>query len=156
MRHAIILAALGAVLVTTAYAQNPGQWTASLRQVRDDRLSTPSDSMPGGRSFGTVVWKTGDTPEMSIVKLSFSTTGVERDLSWAILYGRCRSASLPVAPLSSFPELDMSGGGSATVSVTLSLDLPAKGLYHVEIYKNREGGEEAVVACGELKYSYKG
>ena len=131
MRHAIILAALGAVLVTTAYAQNPGQWTASLRQVRDDRLSTPSDSMPGGRSFGTVVWKTGDTPEMSIVNLSFSTTGVERDLSWAILYGRCRSASLPVAPLSSFPELDMSGGGSATVSVTLSLDLPAKGLYHV-------------------------
>jgi hypothetical protein len=87
------------------------------------------------------------------VHIQFTYTGPERDLSWAILYGNCGAASMMVMPLSGFPEIDLSAGGTAEINAQISTEFPVSGQYRLEIYKDRVGGEEAVVACGELKYS---
>ena len=158
MRYPLLLATLGAAtLVSSAFAQNPPLWKSTLRMVQEDRISDSPDSVrTHGSAFGSAVWTYGDDPSNSVVELTFNYGGKERDLSWAILFGRCRSASLPIAPLSSFPELNMTGGGPVHVTATLATELPHRGQYHVEIYRDREGGEQAVVACGEFKYSEKG
>jgi hypothetical protein len=158
MRYTLLPATLGAAtLVFGALNQNAPLWKSSLRMVQEDRISESPDSVRShGSAFGTAVWKYGDNPSTSVVELTFTYGGQERDLSWAILFGRCRSASLPVAPVSSFPELNMTGGGRVQVEARLATELPHRGQYHVEVYKDREGGEQAVVACGEFKYSEKG
>ena len=158
MRYPLLLATLGAAaLVLSGFAQDPPHWKSTLRMVQEDRIAESPDSTRGhGSAFGTAIWKYGDNPTATVVELTFTYGGQERDLSWAILFGRCRSASLPVAPLSSFPELNMTGGGTVQVTARLAIELPHRGQYHVEVYRDREGGEQAVVACGEFKDSEKG
>jgi hypothetical protein len=56
-------------------------------------------------------------------------------------------------PLSNFPELNVGGAGRAQVVATLPVELPTSGAYHVEVYRDRQGGAESVVGCGNLKYS---
>jgi hypothetical protein len=123
--------------------------------VQTDRINESPDSIRG-RSFGAATWTVGETPTLSVVDLTFTNGGDEKDLTWAIILGRCRSAGMPIAPVSSFPEIDASGGGAARVRATLSIELPKSGQYHIDVYKDRAGGEESLIACGDLKYSAKG
>lgn len=137
--------------VTSVQASAQSRWTASIQPVsQESRFNVPDSSRD--RSYGTAQWRQGELPTLSRVTLAFDYAGPERDLSWAILFGPCGSASLPVIPRTQFPELDVSGGGSAQVTATLSVTLPTSGAYHIEIYKNRQGGAEAIVGCGNLKY----
>ena len=166
MKHAILVSVLlgGALGVTACSGAVPVQgaadpasasssdgprWTATIQTVRQDRFNHP-DSIRD-KSYGSAQWARGDGPAQSKVNLVFTYAGSERDLSWAILFGNCGTASLPVIPRSSFPELDVSGGGSARVSAALAVELPTSGAYHIDIYKNRHGGAESVVGCGDLK-----
>lgn len=166
MRHAILVGVLlgGALGVTACSGSVPVQggadpasasssggprWTANIRTVYQDRFNAP-DSV-SDKSYGSAQWTRGDAPAQSVVNLVFTYAGAERDLSWAILFGNCGTASLPVIPRSSFPELDVSGGGAARASATIAVELPALGAYHINIYRNRHGGAESVVGCGDLK-----
>ena len=156
MRYAFSLIALATVSVTvqSSLAQKPPKWTASVQSIRDDRINISPDSVRE-KSFGSVQWTPGAGPTQSNVNLTFSYTGPERDLSWAILFGTCGSASLPVVPLSNFPELNVSGSGRGQINGTIAVDLPATGTFHVDIYKDRTGSIEALVACGNMRYSSK-
>jgi hypothetical protein len=60
--------------------------------------------------------------------------------------------ALPTIPLSSFPELQVGGGGRAQVTTSLPLTLPANGTYHIDIYRDRRAGPASLVACGNLRY----
>lgn len=168
MKHGMFLATLGAgALGITACshtvpiegAAQPAasvsssrepKWTTSIKSVDQNRFNVADSTRD--RSYGSAHWSRGDAPTRSRVNLVFAYAGPERDLSWAILFGSCGSASLPVIPRSIFPELDVSGGGSAKVSATLSLEFPTSGTYHIDIYKDRQGGAESLVGCGDLKY----
>ena len=126
------------------------RWTTRFRSVAPTHLDSGDSTRHS--SYGTAEWSPGNARASSTLHVKFTYSGPEQDLSWAILYGTCGTASLPVIPLSNFPELDLSAGGNVEVDATLTLEFPLSGTYHAEIYKDRIGGEEAVVACGDLKY----
>jgi hypothetical protein len=126
-------------------------WTASIRGVTQNRFNVPDSSRD--RSYGSARWKSGNPPTLSSVNLEFTYGGRERELSWAILFGSCGTASLPVNPVSTFPELEVGSSGRVELNATLSLQLPTSGAYHIEIYRDRRGEPESVVACGNLKFA---
>jgi hypothetical protein len=96
----------------------------------------------------------GKTPTTSTASISFTSALTEHDLSWGILFGGCNSASLPVEPISSFPEIDVrTGGGRGQASASLSVELPKSGQYHIDVYSERDGSAESVIGCGNLRYS---
>lgn len=167
MRRSILVLALGAVSLGTAGcshsvpatdAREPSsavsssgpRWATRFRSVAPTHLNT-SDSTRR-LNYGIAEWTPGSAKMLSSLHLKITYTGPENELSWAILYGTCGTASLPVIPLSSFPEIDLRAGGNAEVSATVTLEFPLSGTYHAEIYNDRVGGADAVVACGDLKY----
>lgn len=127
------------------------RWTGSIRAAIVDKLNE-SDSTRE-RSFGTLVWTPGATPSLSNAKISFTYSGSARELTWGIFFGPCGNASLPVVTISDFPELEMSSGGHTEVIAAISTELPLTGAFHVEVFKDRSGGPEFSVACGNLKFN---
>jgi hypothetical protein len=124
------------------------KWSAVIRAVTQARFNAPDSTR--NTNYGSIQWTHADIPSRSNVNLVYNYSGAERDLSWAILFGNCGSATLPLMPMSNFPELEVTAG-QANFNSVLSLEMPVSGEYHVEIYKDRRGGEESVVGCGNLK-----
>jgi hypothetical protein len=132
-------------------ATSESRWTANFRSVNNAR-STLTDTTRE-KSFGSAEWRPGPTATQSKIDISFTYGGVERELTWGILFGNCGSASLPVVPTSNFPELELTGVGSTKTNATINLEFPTSGTYHIDIYRDRTGSSESIVACGNLKYS---
>lgn len=124
------------------------KWSAVIRAVAQNRFNAPDSTRT--TNYGSFQWTPGDIPSRSNVNLVYNYSGSERDLSWAILFGNCGSATLPLLPMSNFPELEVTAG-QANFNSVLTLELPVSGEYHVEVYKDRRGGEESVLGCGNLK-----
>jgi len=128
-----------------------GRWSgriASVTQNRGDVAQSTRDN-----SYGSADWTLGSGPTLSTINLTFTYSGSERDLNWALISGSCGIAALPLIPIANFPEINIGGGGRGQVTTTLPLELPATGSYHIDIYKSRSGGAENLVGCGNLKYS---
>jgi len=155
MRHRVFLAMLSvAPLVVGGFAQRPPSWSARIKMVHEDRVNESVDSVRAiGGTFGSASWRQGETATLSVVDLTFTYGGMERELAWGIFVGRCRSASVPIVPISSFPEIEFTGGGAARVEAQLSFELPRTGQYHLNVYKDRSAEESSIVACGDFKYS---
>jgi hypothetical protein len=132
-------------------ATSESRWTGNFRSVNNAR-STLTDTTRE-KSFGSAEWRPGPTSTQSTIDLSFTYGGMERELTWGILFGNCGAASLPVVPTSNFPELELSGVGSTKTNATINLEFPTSGTYHIDIYRDRSGSPESLVACGNLKYS---
>lgn len=131
--------------------QGAGKWTSTLQPVNQFRFNAADSTRD--RSYGSAQWGPGTTPMESRINLVFTYAGAERGLTWAILFGRCGNESLPVVPTATFPELDVSGGGRAQLNATISIEVPTSGTYHIEIYKDRTGGSDSMVACGNFRYA---
>jgi hypothetical protein len=99
------------------------------------------------------MWTRGSASTLSNVNVVFTHTGPERTLAWAILPGTCGIPALPIIPMSNFPELNVGGGGRAQVTTSLPLEFPTNGSYHIDIYRERRQGADALIACGNLRYS---
>jgi hypothetical protein len=117
-------------------------WTANIRGVAQSRFNAPDSTRV--HSYGSARWTPGNSSTLSVVNVAFAYDGPEHFLSWAILFGGCGTASLPLETLSSFPEIDVSSGGRGVVNATLFIEFPESGTYHVEIYKDRRGGPRIV------------
>lgn len=129
---------------------NEPKWAANIRTVSQTRfmaLDTARDI-----NSSSFEWLRGERPGVSNVNISFTYAGSEHNLSWGILFGTCGSASMPLLPVSSFPELEVSVGGHIQLNAEISLDLPTAGNYHIDIYRDRRGGAEWLVGCGNLRY----
>ena len=135
----------------SAEGSTGGRWSANLQSVTQNRGEVAQTSRD--RSYGTAQWTRGAAASLSNINMVFNYTGSERTLAWAILPGSCGTPALPVIPLSNFPELNVSGGGRAQVTTSLPLELPANGTYHIDIYRDRRGGQDALIACGNLRYA---
>jgi hypothetical protein len=130
-----------------------GRWTSRITSVTQNRGDVAQSTRDN--SYGSAEWTHGAGPTISTVNLTFTYAGSERDLNWAIVTGSCGMAALPLIPISNFPELHIGSGGRAQVTVTLPIDLPASGTYHIDIYKDRTGNAAGLVGCGNLRYSSK-
>ena len=171
MRHRLFLAAVGAgalgVLAGCAKttpvegAPNPdassgtagsgARWSANIQSVTQNTGAVQQTSRD--RSYGSATWTVGAAQSLSNINLVFTYTGQERALAWAILPGSCGNPALPVLPMSNFPELNVGGGGRAQVTTSMPIALPANGTYHIDIYRDRRGGQDALIACGNLRYA---
>jgi hypothetical protein len=132
-------------------AQGGGRWTANIQSVTQNTGAVQQTSRD--RSYGSATWTLGAGPSLTNMNLVFTYTGTERSLAWAILPGSCGNPALPVVPMSNFPELNIAGGGRAQVTTSLPISLPTSGSYHIDIYRDRRGGTESLVACGNLRYA---
>jgi hypothetical protein len=131
------------------------RWTGNLRATIVDKLGE-ADSSSTQRNYGSrgsLTWTNGATPALSNATIDFTYSGTERELTWGIFFGPCGNASLPVVTLSTFPELEMSGGGRTQTVAALSTELPLTGAFHVEVFRDRSGAPESSVACGNLKFN---
>lgn len=129
------------------------RWTASIQSVMQSRGDVAQSTRD--RSYGSATWTHGESPSLSSANITFTYAGQERFLSWAIVAGSCGSPSLPIIPMSNFPELNIGGSGRAQVTTSLPVDLPTNGAYHVDIYRSRQPTLDALVACGNLKFVNK-
>ena len=132
-------------------ASGNARWNANIQSVTQSRgevVQTTRD-----RSYGTAIWSHGASPSLSNINVVFTYTGPERTLAWAILPGSCGSPTLPVIPMSNFPELAIAGGGRSQVTTSLPLELPVTGSYHIDIYRDRRASADGLVACGNLRFS---
>lgn len=127
------------------------RWTANIQSVTQNRGEVTATSRD--RSYGSAVWNKGAAESLTNINVVFTYTGQERTLAWAILPGSCGTPALPVLPMSNFAELNVGGGGRAQVTTSLPLELPSTGTYHIDVYRDRRGGTDALIACGNLRYA---
>jgi hypothetical protein len=166
MKHRILLAALGAGAVGLIGCAKPpvetapgtsadisvsenARWTGNIQSVTQSRGDVAPSTRD--RSYGSFVWSRGDGPQLTNFNLVFTYAGQERFLSWAIVAGSCGVPSLPLVPLSNFPEINIGGSGRGQVTGPLPIAFPTTGSYHVDIYRSRQQSMDALVACGNLK-----
>jgi hypothetical protein len=138
---------------SVAAAPGSGRWSGRISSVTQNRADVAQSTRDN--SYGQAEWTRGDGgPTLSSVNLVFTYAGQDRELTWAIVAGSCGVAALPLIPLSNFPELSIGSGGRAQVTASLPIDLPSTGTYHIDIYRDRSGGAESLVGCGNLRYSH--
>jgi hypothetical protein len=135
----------------TVAAGGTARWTANLASVTQNTGAVQQSTRD--RSYGTATWTVGASNTLSNINLVFTYTGQEKTLAWAIVPGTCGNPALPVLPMSNFPELNVGGGGRAQVTTSMPIALPASGAYHIDIYRDRRGGADALIACGNLRYA---
>jgi hypothetical protein len=135
--------------VAVAPGEN-ARWTGRIQGVTQSRGDVAQSTRD--RSYGDFTWSHGPSQSITNVNLVFNYAGQERFLSWAIIAGSCGSPSLPIVPMSNFPELNIGTGGRTQVNGTIPVELPTTGQYHVDIYRSRQQSVDALVACGTLKF----
>jgi hypothetical protein len=126
------------------------RWTANIQSVTQSRGDV--NQATRDRSYGSATWTAGAGPTLSSVNIVFTYAGQERALSWAIVSGSCGSPALPILPMSNFPELNIGGGNRAQVTTSLPTELPKTGSYHIDIYRSRQQGADALIACGNMRF----
>ena len=128
-------------------------WSGNISSVQESN----SDVRQSGRGngYGNAQMTPGDSRSSTRIIVNYSTGGGSSDryLNWAILPGRCGAGSLPLLPISNFPELTVSGDGHAQVNVVLPFEFPIRGDFHINIYHERQQTLDQVVACGNLRAS---
>lgn len=127
-------------------------WSGNITAVTESNSDLRQSSR--GNGYGNVQLTPGDSRSSTRVNITYSSGGTsDRNLNWAVLPGRCGAGSLPILPISNFPELAVGGDGRAQVNVVLPFDFPARGDYHLNIYHERQQTLDQVVACGNLRPS---
>jgi hypothetical protein len=126
------------------------RWSGNISAVLESNSDVRQSSR--GNGYGTAQLAPGDSPSSTAVTVIYSSGGTsDRYLNWAVLPGRCGSGSVPLLPISNFPELQVGGDGRSQVAVTLPFEFPTRGDYHINIYHERQSTLDQVVACGNLR-----
>jgi len=127
-------------------------WSGNISAVTESNSDVRQSSR--GNGYGNAQMTPGDSPSSTRINVNYSSGGTnDRYLNWAILPGRCGAGSLPLLPISNFPELTVGGDGRAQVNVVLPFEFPMRGDFHINIYHERQQTLDQVVACGNLRPS---
>ena len=135
-------------------SDNIGSWAGNISAVTESNSDVRQSSR--GNGYGNAQLTRGDAANSTRINVQYSSGGsnsTDRYLNWALLPGRCGSGSLPVMPISNFPELTVGGDGRSQVNVELPFEFPKSGDYHINIYHERQQTLDQVVACGNLRPS---
>lgn len=124
------------------------EWTGKFRSTQQQSLGIE----PRGLNIasGTVVLTAPDERRMRVVMSLSGPRDESGQLHWAIAPGACRSGSIPLMPVNTFPDLRMSNG-HGELDVMISIPFPTGGTYHVNIYGGEVTDESGVMTCAELK-----
>jgi hypothetical protein len=145
-------AAAPASNVSTVASGDVRSWSGNITAVTESNSDVRQSSR--GNGYGNAQLTPGDSRASTRVNVTYSSGGTnDRNLNWAILPGRCGAGSLPVLPISNFPELAVGGDGRSQTNVVLPFDFPQRGDYHINIYHERQQTLDQVVACGNLRPS---
>jgi hypothetical protein len=127
------------------------KWSGNIQSVQQSRADVGQSTRD--QSYGNFTWIHGASPSLTNFNIVFNYSGQERFLSWAIIAGSCGTPSLPILPISNFPELNVGNGGRSQANGSLPIEFPATGQYHVDVYRSRSQGLETLVGCGNLRLS---
>ena len=124
------------------------QWTGKFRLTQQQ--TAPGVGMRGmNNTTGTVKLTAPDERNMRIQLQITAPVETSGDYLWAIAPGACRSGTIPLMPVNSFPLLRIVNG-RGELDRTLSLTFPTSGTYHVNIYSNDGSDESGVLSCADL------
>ena len=133
-------------------SDNVASWSGNISAVVESNSDVRQSSR--GNGYGNAQLTRGDAANSTRINVNYTSAGTsDRYLNWAILPGRCGAGSLPVMPISNFPELTVGGDGRSQVNVELPFEFPMHGDYHINIYHERQQTLDQVVACGNLRPS---
>ena len=125
-------------------------WSGNISAVQESNSDLRQSSR--GNGYGNAQLTPGDSPSSTRISVNYTSAGTsDRYLNWAVLPGRCGAGSLPLLPISNFPELTVGGDGRAQVTVVLPFEFPMRGDFHINIYHERQQTLDQVVACGNLR-----
>lgn len=131
-----------------AAAGTPVRWQAML-QATQERTSRLAPTVRN-RTTGYVFLSPAGS-ERTRVRLAVSTTGHDGSaLQWAIVPGRCGSDMMPIAPVERFPIIDIGANGRGELDMELAITMPARGQYHVSVFRGRGSQLSNVITCGNL------
>lgn len=131
---------------------NVVSWSGNITAVTESNADVRQSTR--GTGYGNAKLTRGDSPNSTRIDLTYTSGGTsDRYLNWAILPGRCGAGSLPLLPISNFPELTVAGDGRAQTNVMLPMEFPTRGDYHINVYHERQQTLDQVVACGNLRPS---
>jgi hypothetical protein len=125
-------------------------WSGNITAVVENNSDLRQSSR--GNGYGNALLTRGDAAHSTRANIQYSSSGTsDRYLNWAILPGRCGSGTLPVIPITNFPELTVGGDGRAQITVEVPYEFPTRGDYHINIYHERQQTLDQVVACSNLR-----
>lgn len=125
------------------------QWSGRFRSTRG-QSSSGVDVHGLNVASGTVLITAPDERNMHVQINVSGASGDNGTLHWALAPGACRSGSIPLMPVSTFPDIHMNDG-RGDLERTLSIPLPTSGNYHVNVYSADGTDESDVITCAELK-----
>lgn len=127
-------------------------WSGNITAVFESNSDVRQSSR--GNGYGTVQMTRGENMTTTRVNVVYTSAGsTDHSLNWAVLPGRCGNGSVPLLPISAFPELQVGGDGRAQINVTLPFEFPTRGDYHINVYHERQSTLDQVIACGNLRSS---
>jgi hypothetical protein len=127
-------------------------WSGNISAVQESNSDVRQSAR--GNGYGNAQLTPGESPSSTRINVNYTSAGTsDRYLNWAVLPGRCGAGSLPLLPISNFPELTVGGDGRSQVNVVLPFEFPIRGDFHINIYHERQQTLDQVVACGNLRAS---
>lgn len=132
-------------------AVGPGllQWRGNFRSTRQ-QSGSGTDVSGLNVASGSILMTAQDERNTRVQLTISGPAGQNAQLPWAVVPGPCRSGSIPLMPISSFPLLRMNDG-RAELDQVVSFPLPTEGNYHINVYDGNGTDEADVMVCSELK-----
>ncbi len=126
------------------------QWTGKFRNTQ--QASQAVTPLGTNIASGSIVL-TAPNERETHVQLNLSGPSDQNEqLRWVIAPGACRSGTIPLLPVNSFPLIHVSEG-HGDLDTNIGVPLPTSGTLHVNIFDaNGSGSDETdVLTCAELK-----
>jgi len=103
------------------------------------------------KAFGTVRLASRGAQRTAISLTVSTPLSSSASLNWAVLPGRCGTGALPLVGIERFPVIEIGNNGRGQLDAEMSLELPANGTYHVNIYWATGQQLSDVMTCANLR-----
>ena len=104
------------------------------------------------KAFGNVeLLPAAEGTNRTRVRIVLTAPVENRNFSWAILTGRCGTASTPMLSVDMFPPIEVTANGRGQQDVTIPLQFPGEGTYHLAIYWTAGRDVSDIMTCANLR-----
>ena len=124
------------------------EWSGKFKSTQQQSIGIAPRSL--NIASGSIVLTAPDDRQTHVQMTLSGPADANALLQWAIAPGACRSGTIPVMPITNFPEIRMNNGHGELDQV-LSMPIPTSGSVHVNIYSGDATDETGVMVCSELK-----
>lgn len=135
--------------VSTSGDTGPVVWTGSLQPMQQQSGGLGPTGQ--NKAFGTVRLASKGAQRTAISLTVSTPLSSSASLNWAVLPGRCGTGALPLVGIERFPVIEIGNNGRGQLDAEMSLELPANGTYHVNIYWATGQQLSDVMTCANLR-----